>query len=363
MADMGSIRCSNAYISDGGVRLLPVPACDAVVKLDKEQLRYRLAYGKDPERVEQEVGLSAAFAPSFEGKLLKYTTPETEHIAVKDKGMFDALSPGQTFCGRIYADDSLIRAIAEYIKDNPYAFIGELTQEGYGEVLLSVTGLNEAEIAAELPARVFDVCCVSDTLILNDDGMASCKAEYLLNEIEYILKCPGRLMIEGRYTNVYRDYSKNLRWGADGAVVRCMEKGSVLRVRTIDGDPIDIYPLRNCFVGERTEDGFGELLAYPARGQYYRHAEKLPVSMYQIDYSLSLRDISVGADFAKDVIKSVLKRRIQALAIADRVEMESGASLDDFFPKELILEMKELLLPDISDETLKMWYLEVLEGE
>ena len=363
VADMGSIRCSNAYISDGGVRLLPVPACDAVVKLDKEQLRYRLAYGKDPERVEQEVGLSAAFAPSFEGRLLKYTTPETEHIAVKDKGMFDALSPGQTFCGRIYADDSLIRAIAEYIKDNPYAFIGELTQEGYGEVLLSVTGLNEAEIPAELPARVFDVCCVSDTLILNDDGMASCKAEDLLNEIEYILKCHGRLMIEGRYTNVYRDYSKNLRWGADGAVVRCMEKGSVLRVRTIDCDPIDIYPLRNCFVGERTEDGFGELLAYPARGQYYRHAEKLPVSMYQIDYSLSLRDISVGADFAKDVIKSVLKRRIQALAIADRVEMESGASLDDFFPKELILEMKELLLPDISDETLKMWYLEVLEGE
>ena len=56
---------------------------------------------------------------------------------------------------------SLIRAIAEYIKDNPYAFLGELTQEGYGEVLLSVTGLNEAEIPAELPARVFDVCCVT----------------------------------------------------------------------------------------------------------------------------------------------------------------------------------------------------------
>lgn len=363
VADMGGIRCSNAYISDGRVRLLPVPACDAIIKLDKNQLRYRLAPGKNPELVEQEVGLSAAFAHSFEGRLLKYTTPETEHIAVKDKGMFDALSPGQTFCGRIYADDSLIRTMAEHIKHNPYAFLGGLTQEGYGEVLLAVTGINEAEIPAELPAKVFDVCCVSDTLILNDDGMASCKAEDLLNEIEYILKCPGRLMIEGRYTNIHMDYSENLRWGADGAVVRCMAKGSVLRIRTIDGDPIDIFPLRNCFVGERTEDGFGELLAYPARGQYYRYAEKIPVSLYERDYSLSFRDISIGADFASDVIRSVLKSRIRALSIADREEKKNGAAIEDLFPEELILEMKERLLPDISDETLRRWYLEGLEGE
>lgn len=85
---------------------------------------------------------------------------------------------------------------------------------------------------------------------MNDDGLASCKAEDLVNEIEYILKCPGRLVIERRYTNIYRDYSENLRWGADGAVVRCIEKGSVLRIRTTDGDPIDIFPLMNCFVGE-----------------------------------------------------------------------------------------------------------------
>ena len=363
VADMGSIRCSNAYISEGKARLLPVPICDAVIKLDKKQLRYRLASGKDPERVEQEVGLSAAYAHSFEGNLLKYTTPETEHIAVKDKGMFDALSPGQTFCGRIYADDSIIRKIAVYINQNPYAFLGKLTREGYGEVLLNVTGINEAEIPAELPARTFDVCCVSDTLILNDDGLASCKAEDLVNEIEYILKCPGRLVIERRYTNIYRDYSENLRWGADGAVVRCIEKGSVLRIRTTDGDPIDIFPLMNCFVGERTEDGYGELLAYPARGQYYRYAEKMPVSLYERDHSLSFRDISVGADFAENVIKSVLKSRIEALAITDRAEKKNGAAIEDFFPEELIREMKERLLPDISEETLKMWYMEVLEGK
>lgn len=65
----------------------------------------------------------------------------------------------------------------------------------------------------------------------------------------------------------------------------------------------------------------------------------------------------------KDVIKSVLKSRIEALAIADRAERKNGAAIEDVFPEELILEMKKRFLPDISEETLRMWYLEVLEGE
>ena len=291
------VRCSNCYISNGGTRLLPVPLCASVVKLDKQQYRYRLAPGKDPGRVEQDVGLSCAFASNFEDGLLRYTTPETEHIAVKNGETYDALSPGQTFCGRIYGSDRLIRAMVKHIEKNNHAFFGKLTEEGYGEAFLSVKAINEAEIRAEIPVKVFDVCCVSDTLLLNEEGFPSCKAEDLLKEIECVLKCPGRLMIEGRYTNVYRDYGENLRWGAEGAVVRCLEKGSVVRIRTVDDETVDIFPLMNRFVGERTEDGYGELLAYPARGQYYR---------------------SIGAGFAREVTKAVLKSRVEALAITDR---------------------------------------------
>ena len=361
-AEAESIRCSNAYISDGRTRLLPVPACSSVVKLDKKQYRYRLAPGKDPSRVEQDVALQNAFAASFESNLLKYMTPETEHIAAKKGEMFDALSPGQTFCGRIYGSDRLIRTVVNYIANNPFAFFGKLSEDGYGEAFLSITGINEAGISAELPARFFDVCCVSDTLILNENGISSCSAEDLLSEIEYVLKCPGRLRIEGRYTNVYRDYSDNLRWGSDGAVVRCIGKGSVMRVRTIDDEPIDIFPLINCFVGERTRDGYGELLAYPARGQYYRLAQKLPVSLYEREYFLSFRDISIGAAFAREVIRSLLKSRIEALAIADRKEIKSGAVPEELIPEDILFEMKEQLLPDISKEELYEWYQKALEG-
>ena len=357
------IRCSNAYISDGRNRLLPVPICASVVKLDKTQHRYRLAQGKDPKRVEQDVGLSHAFATDFESSLLKYTTPETEHIAVKNGEMYDALSPGQTFMGRIYGSDRHIRAIKQFIENNRYAFLGKLTEEGYGEVFLNVTAVSEAEIPVELPVKAFDVCCVSDTLLLNEEGFASCKAEDLLKEIENLLKCPGRLVIEGRYTTIYKDYSENLRWGADGAVARCLGKGSVMRIRTKDDEAIDIFPLKNCFVGERTEDGYGELLAYPARGQYYRLAEKLSVPLYDGEYSLSLRDISIGAGFAREVVKALLKSRVEALAVIDNEEKKIGTPPEAIIPRELLSDMKEQLLPDIPEEELYAWYYKSREGE
>ena len=72
---------SNAYISEERARLLPLPLCMSLVKLDKKRLHYRLSPGKDPSRVEQDVGVGDAYARSFENRLTIYTKPETERIA------------------------------------------------------------------------------------------------------------------------------------------------------------------------------------------------------------------------------------------------------------------------------------------
>lgn len=362
LEDWEGLRCTNAYISTGRKRFLPVPACDSVVKLDKQQLRYRLAPGKDPKRVEQDVGLSSCFSPNFENNMLFYTTPLTEHIVTRNGELRDALSAGQTFCGRIYGSDEMIRKCASFLFDNQCTFLGDLSEEGYGEAIFRIMSLHEAEIPTEIPVKSFDVSCASDVLLLNDEGMPSCKAEDLLREIEYVLNCPGRLMIEGRYTNIYRDYRRNSRWGTDDAVVRCMEKGSVLRVRTKDGQPVDVFPLRDCFLGERTEDGYGELYVYSARGQYYRLAQNMQPALYERNTVLTLREIEMGALFAHEVISSILKSRVRALAYADREERQNGVSIEELMPKELIFMMREHYVPAISDETLFRWYQDALEG-
>lgn len=358
-----SLRCSNAYISRNGRRLLPVPACMSVVKLDKKQLRYRLAPGKDPRRVEQDVGLSDCFAEDFESHFMEYTTPETEHIASKEGQIYDALSCGQVFCGTIYGSDSALRKVLDYGHRFQTFFMGSLEKQGYGEVYLRASGLREEDPPAEMLSRNFDVCCASDTLLLNEDGMPSCGAEDLLLEVERVLGCEGKLEIEGRYTNIYRDYSVNPYWGTDGAVVRCMAKGSVLRIRTRDREPVDIFPLRHCFVGERTEDGYGELIAYPARGQYYRLAESVSPDRHVRNYPLPVRGIGMGAGFARNVLASTLKSRIQALATADRLGSVDAELTKEMVPVDLLLELQDQYDPMISEERMIRWYRDAWEGE
>jgi hypothetical protein len=350
------VRCDNAYISRQGKRLLPVPACMSVVKLDKKQLRYRLAPGKNPKLVEQDVGLTDCFAEEFESHYIKYTTPETEHIASIDGKIYDALTTGQTFCGTIYGSDSSIRKIVAALQQNQATYMGDLTEQGYGEIYLHVARLCEKETPAEILAKTFDVSCVSDTILLNDDGMPSCKAEDFLREIEHFLGCTNKLEIEGRYTNIYRDYSRKLEWNEDGPVVRCLAKGSVLRVRTCDGEPVDIYPLLHCFIGERNEDGYGEVIAYPARGQYYRLAENVPPSRYEQNYSLPLRGIGIGADFTRSVLESIIKSHVSALAIFDRMEAESDTLPESEVPVDLLRELMEYYEPTVPIRDMIRWY-------
>ncbi|MBR4581818.1 MAG: hypothetical protein IKO32_11360 [Lachnospiraceae bacterium] len=349
------LRCSNAYIGRKGKRFRPVPACASVVKLDKGQLLYRLAQGKDPARIEQDVPLANCYGEDFEGRSLQFTIPEIERIATESGETLDALTMGQSFHGRIYGSDAMIRKIVSSFERHPFVFLGDLTKEGYGEAYLHVKGVNEEEIPAEMPATSFDVCCASDVFMLNDDGMACCRAEDLLKELEYVLDCPGRLEIGERYTNITKDHSDNR------PVVRCMEKGSVLRVRTKDHLPVDIFALKNCFVGERTRDGYGELYAYPARGEYYRLAENVAPSLYEREYPLSLREMALGAVFARDVLRMISKSRIEALAFADRGE--GTVSAEELLPVEVLAYMKDHFDPTLSDETLIRWYRNALEGK
>ncbi len=361
--DADTLRCSNAYIGKNGRRLIPVPICASVVKLDKNQMRYRLAPGKDPSIVEQDVELTNCFTLEFENHLMSYTSPETEHIISGNGETYDALTTGQTFHGRIYGSDALIRKVVDLLEKTPSAFIGELTEEGYGEVSLWLNRVSEAEIPAEALASMFDVSCVSDVLLLNEEGMPTTRPEDLLKEIEYILKCPGELVLEGRYTEIYKDYSKNLQWGTEGPVVRCLAKGSVLRIRTKNGEPVDLFPLQNCFVGERNEEGYGELTAFPARGQYYRLAKSETPVRYEYRELLTLREIELGAEFAEAVITSVLKSRVEALAATDQEEYRKGVSMEQLLPRELMIGMKSYFCPSLSERKLIRWYQDKLEEE
>ena len=354
---------SNAYISDGRARLLPLPLCMSLVKLDKKQLHYRLSPGKDPGRVEQDIGVGDAYARGFEDRLTVYTRPETERIVSRDDGMADALSSGQVFRGAIYGPDPDLRALFAFLKAHPHMTMGSLTRRGFGDVRVGAQRLAVAEIRAERLARRFDVCCLSHALILDRGGMQDTRAEGFLREVERVLNAPGRLKIAGRYMGVYMDYSQNHRWRQDGMVSRCLAKGSVMRLETVDGQPMDIAPLNHAFIGERTRDGYGEIMAYPALDVYYRAAEQRAPEKYGLESPATFRGASISMELVRRVLEMILRRKVRALAVVDQWDARGDAQAACAPPMELLGDMRDRFDPCVSDEKLIRWYLEGLEAE
>ena len=363
-ADSGTasdtLRCTNAYLSDGHERLLPTPVCMSVVKLDRKQLHYRMASGKDPSRTEQDVALKGTFTKDVQRRCVRYSAPVTERIVSPTGKMVDALRSGQLFSGIVYGTDEEIRALAESLKNDPFLYLGDMSKYGFGEAFCRVDEVCESPIPAPVPASRFDLCCASDVLLLNGEGVPACQAEDLLKEAEYVLRCPGKLRIVSKYTGIHYDFTALPGGGHQRNVTRCLSMGSVIRLETAGGETLDISPLLHGFIGERTGEGYGEMIAYPALEEYYRTAENRPPVMYEIN-SPTPRDISFGAHFASTVMKSILKERVRGLALADREEYKRGVPAAELIPWEILQLAQDLLYPLITEEELKELYLKGLE--
>ena len=349
---------SNAYISDGDKRFVPVPLSMSVVKLDKEELRCRLSSGKDPRQVEQDITLYNAFADEFECHSMRYTKPETERIVSYTGELLDALRPGQTLCGLVYGSDPSLRSLAEHIQSNPRISIGALAEEGFGEALLDISDMLEDDPGTETLARQFDIVCLSHTVILDDDGNPSCNPHSLLAEVERILGIKGQFRFTAAYTDYYNDYDYRFDWHQYGSVVRCIRAGSILRVSTTDDTPVNIAPLRHSFIGENQSCGYGEIMLLPALNLYYRHAEKISLAKYCMDLPISYPNLSKGASFINSMLTLKLRKYVKALAALDCVEYDNNIPTDIPVPTEILYEMKNNYNPDTDIRLVEKWYME-----
>ena len=360
--NLPDLRFSNAYISRDGTRLLPVPLCMSVVKLDKEQLRYRLAPGKDPNRVEQDAGLEGAFSERFDEHFMEYVKPVTERITSSDGKPYDALSEGQVFKGTIFGTDEQLRRMAEWIRKNPYISLGILRKEGYGQAYITVDALKENRLPTEHMSSCFDVACMSHTLLYNEEGMPGTRAEDLLREIEYVTGLHGELEIVGKYTNVYMDYANRFDWSGDGPVTRCLKAGSILRVRTKDGKCVDLTPILHTFIGENTRDGYGEIMSWPAANEYYRITKEVLPRIYEMDFANPVRDMHLGAHMVHGILTALLKSRVRALGTIDSADASGREGVQIPVPTEVLEMLRDRYDPEIDISVLESWYRDALCG-
>ena len=306
------MRFTNAYVTLGGVRQLPVPMCMSVVKLDREQLRYRLSPGKDPSRTEQDVTLTGAYGEGFGDHHMTYVRPIVERIT---------------------------------------------SGEGWGTAYCCVTALREDAIGHEVLMRRFDVACVSHTLIYDDGGVPVTRPADLLHEVERALGLgEGGLVLEGAYTGIYTDYADRLGWGTVGPVTRCIQAGSVLRVRTADGHAVDASPIAHAFVGEGTRDGYGEVMAWPATDEYYRVTTEAEPDMYTLLPDLGLHELEIGGGLVRHVLESLTKAKVEALADVDAAEIVMGENVGHGAPLEVLEMYRNAQCPHLDLEVLVAWY-------
>ena len=355
------MRFSNAYVAYKGMRLLPVPMCMSVMKLDREQLRCQLASGRDPHRVEQDVTFDETYGIGFDEHLMRHVSPVVNHITSSDGTLFDALSEGQVFKGTIYGTDEQIRLVAQHLREYPYLSIGALTEEGFGEALVTIDALKCDSIPKEALSTCFDVACMSHTLLYNDGGMSATRPEDLLQELERICGLEGQLEIVSLYTNVYLDYSDRFGWGVDGPVTRCLEKGSVLRVRPKDGHGVDIAPILHAFIGEGTRDGYGEIMAWPATNEYYRIAQEVVPDSSVASIEIPLRSLHLGADMLHSVLAHLLKRKVEGFARIEAIEAAGESDYAHEPPLELLEMLKDAYDPNAVMAVLVQWYEEALQ--
>lgn len=356
-SELSGMRFTNAYVTLGGVRQLPVPMCMSVVKLDREQLRYRLSPGKDPSRTEQDVTLTGAYGKGFGEHHMTYVRPIVERITSGEGELLDALAAGQVFCGTVYGTDEQLRRLAKAISEVPYVTLGAYVDEGWGTAYCCVTALREDAIGHEVLMRRFDVACVSHTLIYDDGGVPVTRPADLLHEVERALGLgEGGLVLEGAYTGIYTDYADRLGWGSVGPVTRCIQAGSVLRVRTADGQAVDASPIAHAFVGEGTRDGYGEVMAWPATDEYYRVTTEAEPDMYTLLPDLGLHDLEIGGGLVRHVLESLTKAKVEALADVDAAEIVMGENVGHGAPLEVLEMYRNAQCPHLDLEVLVAWY-------
>ena len=178
-----------------------------------------------------------------------------------------------------------------------------------------------------------------------------------------MLKVSGKLKIDERFIDVKKVFGTNETFEKSSAVLRCISAGSILRLSTVDGEPLDISPLLHAFIGEMTAEGYGEISAYPAVEGYYRLAKQLSPEKRIPNQVVTIRDVSFGVNLTRHVLNQILKKRVKFLAVIDRDDYRSGISAEKLLPTVIFEYMQKTYYPDLPLEIMEAWYKECLEAE
>ena len=318
MCSNAKLIVSNGYISSGDNRGLPGRASLQKEKDKKQPDIYDMLYYEPGEEAKQltPAGISYMFPEGDKYKKLSVKTeisyhhqrPEDKSIgkATGEDGssfyQLSSISTGQRFIGYIYADKKAAEAVIDALEKDKNIRIGYGKGTGFGAVDFEIK-LEEPKKTAE---NFFDeavITLVSDVILYNENGMLTADINDLKDCLADILGISkNKLSVDKPFLKYAKIGGYNVTWGKRKPIFSALGKGSTFILKS--DEKFDISKLDGNFIGERINEGFGELKAQKSSG------EKI-IKVYEAEDSFIYDNKFKGSEIFGSLLNAEFKRRIQ----------------------------------------------------
>ncbi len=280
MMDKEELFCSNAYISENGMRYTEIPAVIYAVKNDSTHYVNKLY--PDPDCVREKPlqlnMMKHCYGYMDENNKLHKKSVKIEeryhHRRPEDKGIgrareeqsgnsqfyqMSSIEAGQTMQGYFCGSADQIKEIYNILSQKGIYYIGYSRSSEYGKIRLRITNLRSQEESKKENVKNFYVKLEAPAVIYNDRAFYSTDAEDLIREIMEELGITEQA-IKGAEVQRFVRYTTvggyNTQWNRPKPIVTAFDKGTVLKVSLKEEAEITFPPL--LLLGERITEGFGE---------------------------------------------------------------------------------------------------------
>lgn len=368
---LGPLKCANAYLELANVRSMPIPLSFSRKKLFENVLCDWIADGKRPDDNDQLIGIREAYispAEITDGSVLIAKTQihtayfPTEKTVTGIQEM-ETLSPRQCFKGYIKGTPEQIRIVYDILAKSAVIRIGNYNSVEYGECLLRIDSLEEVKPREPRMLNNFYLNLIAPVILYNEFGMYSCSEDDLLKAVEDALGTPGRLEIWRTFHQIRTTECAPVGWNGRYLQKMCLDKGSVFRFRTKDGEPVDVSPLEDVWIGEWNQEGFGEVSVGDPDDIYYREYSKFDGMQNFIYPPLSVEERDIGSTMVRELSEFLLKYAMDVIARLNASKNGTAESTEETVSKELLASLRKIYSEDLSEEALYTLYVNNLYNE
>ena len=181
----------------------------------------------------------------------------------------EVLRTGQTFAGKIIVPDDYTDKMKELLTSDDFYF-GKSRSSQYGRCVL-VSGTEQKEEATTLHAgEHLVVTFLSDTILLNENGICTVNAEEAVEAVKRELGIPGQQ--DEKYLTMLQSTTVtgySAVWNMRKSTMCAISAGSCMVFR-LNAE----FELENTFIGERRGEGYGQIRLDKAEDMTYRLEER-----------------------------------------------------------------------------------------